>query len=172
MAVTLLPPNVVQRMDEQAQKWMYQARGLLNAGRYAALQLKVQSSICSFGTVNRPTFLYGGGSFVPLRNLVRELFSQQRYGDANILMRAFNGVEAFTPAMGFYALAIQAIQGADLTKRLWVCFPAVQWVLHEEQAYFLGQEDRDALTRLRPLKDLVDSIEGTLEIQSIMQEWN
>ena len=171
MAVTF-PRSFVQRMDEDAQKWMLEAKDLLDKRQYPKLQQKVESSVCYFGSFEKPSFLYSGATFSSIRALVRELFSENRYADASILMHAFVKINVLTPGIGLYALAIQAIRRADLSKILEECLPDVQMLLQEEIDYFLGEGRRDVVRQLGFLKEQVGSIAGALEVQSIMKQWD
>jgi len=167
MAVTF-PTHVLQRIDQDAQRWMNQARSLLDAGEYEILQHKVRNSVVSFGTFTKPVFLYSGATFSPIKTLLRDLFSANRQVDANVLMRAFEGVEVCSPAIGFYTLAILSIKGADLTVHLTRCLPAVQRMLVEEKEYFRSEHDAEAIWRLGFLEEKANLLQGALELQSIM----
>lgn len=85
-------------------------------------------------------------------------------------MRAFDGVEVYSPAIGFYTLAILSIKGADLTVHLKRCLPAVQRMLLEEKEHFRRQNDAEAIWRLGFLEEKANLLQGALEVQSIMKQ--
>ena len=159
MAVTF-PQYVTQQMDRGALNWMNQVRGLLNEEQYETLCQQTKAAAIYFGSWERPVFLYSGATFCPIRALLRELFSSNRQTDAEILMSAVADAKLVSPAVSFYALAIQAIKGADLTVLLKKYPRAVEKMLTDEKQYFLDRSNKGAVQRLGYLQKKFDEVQA------------